>query len=199
MTAVGLRERKKQETRREIARVALALALERGPQSVTVDQIAAAADVSPRTVHNYFRTRDEAILGVDPERRAELCTEVLMRPARESPIDAMAAVLIDAITGTSNVGQVWRDRARLINEHAELRAAQAAQQTALEAELTAVVAQRTQIPVDHPYPHAVVAATLAVLRVVLEHSGADQPDELRADLVAAFRALATGLRPPKQP
>ena len=43
---MGLRERKKTETRRAIASVALQLAIEHGPDAITVDDIAAAADVS---------------------------------------------------------------------------------------------------------------------------------------------------------
>lgn len=54
----GLRERKKAETRQALAEAALALAVERGPAAVTVDDIADAAGVSARTVFNYFPTKE---------------------------------------------------------------------------------------------------------------------------------------------
>jgi AcrR family transcriptional regulator len=199
MTSVGLRERKKVETRRAIAQVALDLALQHGPDRVTIEAIAAGADVSPRTVHNYFRSRDEAILGVDSERRATLRDEVLARPAGEAPVAAIGAVLVEAITGRDDVGRRWRDRARLVADHPHLRAAQAAAHTAIEADLAGAIAARTGLPADHPYPHAVAAAALAVARVALAHSPADDPATLRARLEAGIDALADGLRPPKRP
>src|SRR5690606_21474884 len=58
----GLRERKKDETRRALREAALRLALEHGPDQVRVDDIAAAAGVSTRTYNNYFSSREQAIV-----------------------------------------------------------------------------------------------------------------------------------------
>src|SRR4249919_1635786 len=58
----GLRERKKAETRTAIGQAALRLALKRGLEAVTADDIAAAANVSVRTFHNYFGTKEDALV-----------------------------------------------------------------------------------------------------------------------------------------
>ena len=60
-----LRERKKQQTRQALHDAALTLVSEHGLDGVTVEQICADADVSPRTFFNYFTSKAHAALGLD--------------------------------------------------------------------------------------------------------------------------------------
>ena len=196
MDGIGLRERKKSETRRAIAASALELALVRGPDEITVADIAAAANVSPRTVFNYFGTRDEAILGIEPERRAQLVAELMARPAGEAPLEALAAVLKAALTGGGDAGRLWRDRSRLVARYPHLRAAQAVSQAAFEADMVRAVARRTGLREDDPYCVLVVSASLLVSRGVLDRSGSSNDADMRRHLDDGFAALARGLTPP---
>src|ERR1700733_10835283 len=66
----SLRERKKLATRRSLRRAALDLVAERGCAHVTIEDIAEAADVSPRTFFNYCPSQEAALLGTDPEQIA---------------------------------------------------------------------------------------------------------------------------------
>jgi AcrR family transcriptional regulator len=200
VTEVGLRERKKTETRRAIAAAALRLATERGPDAVTVEEIAAAADVSPRTVFNHFATKDEAILGIDPERRAEIVADVELALQERQPLDALRSVLVQRMTSSDESGRFWLARAELAGQHPQLRAAQMASQARLERELAAAVADALGLDRDRdPYPMVLVTVAMSTLRVVLARSAPRGGRALRRELEVAFTLIADGLRPPVSP
>jgi AcrR family transcriptional regulator len=193
MTDVGLRARKKVETRQAIADAALALALDRGPAAITVDDIAAAAGVSTRTVFNYFATKEAAILGVDPQRRQDLVDRLAARPADEPPLDA----LHETLRGRDQDAAIaWRTRARLAQQHPSLQSAYLAGFTAIADELAEVIARRLPPEVAAgPYPRLVVIVALTAMRVAVDDAvtaGSDIPGAIDD----AFAAVARGLTPP---
>jgi AcrR family transcriptional regulator len=85
----GLRERKKEQTRLRIAAVALRLFGERGFDAVTVNEIAAAADVSKATLFTYFPSKEALVLqGVGDD---DLAGIVARRETGQSPLQALRA------------------------------------------------------------------------------------------------------------
>ena len=102
---VSLRERKKLATRRELRRVALRLIAERGYSNVTVEEIAEAANVSPRTFFNYFPTKEAALFGADPE-LAEATRDAIVH---QSPGEPVVTVLRAIMTNQAESG---RERVR---------------------------------------------------------------------------------------
>jgi AcrR family transcriptional regulator len=83
---VGLRQRKKERTRQELAASALRLFVERGYEAVKVEDIAAAVDVSERTFFRYFASKEEALWPDQDERRAEFAAALAGCPAGEPPL-----------------------------------------------------------------------------------------------------------------
>lgn len=83
----NLRERKKQQTRQHIADVAARLFTERGFDEVTVDEVAQAAEVSRKTVFNYFPTKEDLVFGGAEDRDVELVNLIRLRPPGVSLID----------------------------------------------------------------------------------------------------------------
>ena len=116
MTSVSapasLRERKKQRTRIAISQAALQLFAERGFDEVTLIEIAAAADVGPRTLFRYFQDKEELVFADDDSVDAQLRAALTDRPAEESAATAV-------IEATLSLAALWEDR------HAEGRARQA--------------------------------------------------------------------------
>ena len=84
-----LRTRKKLRTRVALATAALELFEERGFDETTVDEIAAAADVSRRTFFRYFETKEDVFL-VDPARKLQIIEDELSR--RDDDESTLAAI-----------------------------------------------------------------------------------------------------------
>jgi AcrR family transcriptional regulator len=100
VTTEGLRERKKRRTHEAIADAAMRLFGERGFDEVTVEEVAEAADVSRKTVFNYFPAKEDLVFRAGVERRAELVAAIRARPPGASfvePFRAYTAAYLDRI------------------------------------------------------------------------------------------------------
>lgn len=93
----GLRERKRLETRRRIAEVAQGLFMERGYAATTLDDIAAAADISRRTFFSYFKSKDDIILYWRDADTAALLADLLKVSPDADPLDAVRDVMVSHI------------------------------------------------------------------------------------------------------
>jgi AcrR family transcriptional regulator len=99
MQVEGLRERKRRAAREAIAATARRLFAERGFDAVTVSQVAAAAEVSEKTVFNYFPTKEDLAFAGREEGVARLVTDITERPPGTSILDvfrALTATVLDA-------------------------------------------------------------------------------------------------------
>jgi AcrR family transcriptional regulator len=97
VTTEGLRERKKRQTRAAIAQAAMRLFVARGFDEVTVADVARAADVSEKTVFNYFPAKEDLVLHGGEERRAALIEAIRTRPAGTSIVELFRAGTMEFI------------------------------------------------------------------------------------------------------
>ncbi len=198
----SLRERKKLATRRSLRRHALDLVARRGFANVTVEDIAEAADVSPRTFFNYFPSKEAVLFGADPGRAASL-RDRLVRTAPGAPaLEALriviaedAAAVADELRELGGNPVDWLRRMKEARADPHLRAAHAAQMALIERAVTEGLAARLGVDPDQdPYPALLAASAGSVFRSCVSFwagSGGAVPLPRLIDL--AFGALASGL------
>ncbi len=95
-TGVGLRERRKIRTLDAIIDAALTLFEEKGYDSVSVEEIAAMAEVSPRTFYRYFPSKED-VLAIDPQSEAAARAVLADRRPGEGDVDVVARAMITAL------------------------------------------------------------------------------------------------------
>ncbi len=193
----GLRDRKRRATRRRIAEAARSLALEQDVDRTTIEQIAARADVSPRTFFNYFASKEDAVLGhteldLAPETLDAHLTAVAGEPAAQAVVDLAFLVFGDSF------GDEHERTARkeVIVRFPQLMHRQVARMTAVAEAMTGAV--RTVLERDPAWgpeaatPQAaemLLGMCMTGLRSSARHEGSD-PDDVRAAVVASIRDTA---------
>jgi AcrR family transcriptional regulator len=147
----GLRERKKQRTRAVLIDVAIDLCLRQGYEQTTVEQIAAAADVSPRTFSRYFATKDAVFLTLIEDYVEQVAVELASIPPEVGPLEALRLAHVATLTQVAK-----RPSARLSDERIVLmlrviNASDALRQAANDYKHEpshVFVAERLGVPVD---------------------------------------------------
>src|SRR5215213_6631157 len=199
----GLRERKKRAARQAIAGTARRLFAERGFDAVTVAELAAAADVSEKTVFNHFPTKEDLAFAGREEGIAHFVTAIAERPPDSSVLDVfrgMTHTVLDVFVAGGDED--------LLTVATIIRGSRALQERLTvgwesgAAAITAVVAETSGAGDDDLMP-AIVARTLwfthrSIFRAALTGLLTDEDrEQLAARLrVAADRAydqLAGGL------
>ncbi|MCE6997244.1 TetR family transcriptional regulator [Saccharothrix sp. S26] len=199
--AEGLRDRKKRQTRRALGHAAVRLVAERGLDHVTVEDISAAADVSPRTFFNYFASKEDAVLGPDPDAGPRMRARVLSQPARLSAAAAVReALLAEVAAEPADDREHWLLRMRVVQQHPVLLARVFSGGEALERDLVEAIAERVGLPADDTYPLLLGAAAGAAFRVAVTRWSSTAAASLHDLFAEALDLIAAGLAdPPRKP
>lgn len=154
----GLRERKKLRTRAVLIDAAMDLCLKQGYEQTTVEQIAASADVSPRTFSRYFPTKDSVFLTLIDDYAHEVAIALETVDAEVGPLEAMRQAHVTVLTrvATRRVGRLTTDRIILMLR--VINASETLKQAAFEFrhDVTQVVlAKRMGVDIDDRRPRLV--------------------------------------------
>ena len=201
----GLREDKKRRTRETIAQVAADLFAERGFESVTVGDVARAADVSRQTVFNYFPSKEQMLFDRDAAAEAALVAAVRDRAPGTSLLAAFRthtqgfwARLQSVLDEGPLPHGFWEivQRSPALRDYAEAMFARHAQAVARQ------LAQERGVADDDPVTHAIARALCGVNAAVLVSGldrlvGGEAARRVTADMIAqasrAYDLLEHGL------
>ena len=194
----GLRERKKLATRSALHEAALRLVAERGLGGVSIEDIADRADVSPRTFFNYFSSKDDAVLGLDPEASGHQVAAFLARPADETPVEALRAVARAQAEEMATDTELWPLRLTVIDASPALLARLAAAFGEGEKALAEAIATRTGMRAGtDAYPALLAGVAGVAMRTALHRWLASDFTAALPDLLdEAWHLLAAGLPAP---
>jgi AcrR family transcriptional regulator len=191
----GLRERKKTRTHEAIRDAALVLFERHGYDHTTVEDIAAAAEVSPRTFFRYFDSKLDVVMSHNKEDDHDLGAMVSAAPPELGPIAATLAVFREQL-GALAVG----DDPSSVREFKVVLTTPSLRSLALEhfhqhqQELARTYAERLGVPEDDLQPHVLAGVVSTTAWAVLDRwvsEGCD-PERLIPMVDEAFGLLQAG-------
>lgn len=175
----GLRERKRQQTRERITRVALTLFLERGFEATTLDDIVAAAEISRRSFFHYFASKEDVVFAWQDDINEALAAEVAKRPSAEPPLLAAEQALL-AVLGCYDREDALA-LGQLVHDTPALRVRDQAKYEALERGLASTLSRRLGSAPDGLRVRLAAMVAIGALRIGTEawlaEGGRERPDE----------------------
>lgn len=199
-TPVGLRERKKLQTRQALGIAAMRLAVEHGLENVRVDAIATAAGVSTRTFNNYFASKYEAICALPVDRARLIGAQLRGRPAGEPFWQAVTTTVLDQHGSSGPPTREWTAGVRLVTGEPALVGEYLKAQAVMQQHLTDAIAERLGTDPSQLLPRVVAAGiTVAVAGATERWLDADPPVPLEPLLRTALTELARHLVLPSPP
>lgn len=191
---LGLRERKKRRTRATLIDAAAGLCDRQGFDATTVDQIAATADVSPRTFSRYFATKDAIAMALVDEVLEHTATELARQPDHLSHLDALRCAYVAMAEATKFAPAGGFTSERLLRTVRITMSSPALRQAAVEFRASAVdevVAQRMGTAIEDRRVRLLAAVWAALVFTALQDLGppARVHDPMTVDdVIVAFEA-----------
>jgi AcrR family transcriptional regulator len=199
---LGLRERKKQRTRETIARAALELFDRDGFHETTIPDIAAAADVSPRTVSAYFPAKEDLVFPDQDDSFARLGDRLAARTGAETTADALRGWIAAELPLWAARDFEMRVQRRVVDSDEGLKAREQRYRAFGEELIARSIAEDLDTSPDGLEARMAAAATFAIFGVLgaekerMDGGDAETPDEpvVLQLLDRALRFVDAGIR-----
>jgi len=189
---VGLRARKKQQTRQALIEAALRLYREKGLDGVTVADIAKEANVAPRTFFGYFETKEDVFLGRG-DNRVDLLIEAIRKRDRRTPIlGAVRPMLLQDRERPRRQQQPANPSLSELLHHRSIAGRLRERWNQWEDQLAGAIARDVGARPGDPEPRVVAAAITGAIRVAAA-AALEQPRRRRQIAERAFDLLSSGL------
>ena len=189
--ADGLRERKKKATRELISDIATRLFAERGFEQVTVEEVAAAANISKMTVFNYFARKEDLFFDRSDEAQ-QLAAAALLGRGHRPPITALRALAHELvqkrhpITTVDAIISTWW---QVVANSPALRARVRELCEELERDLTEFLSRSVGAPAADPTARLVTVILIGAWRVAFREALLHHASNPHVDNSQAFLAL----------
>jgi AcrR family transcriptional regulator len=202
----GLRERKKLRTRATLIQTAAELCERHGYDNTTVEQIAAAADVSPRTFSRYFPTKEAVIFAIIEDTAAFVADELAVLPLDITEYEAMLRAHLKAVRPglDGRPTAIFHSMAalvRIVNSSASLAVTNIPYRQQHDRFPTVIaMAKRMGLSTDHDAVHIVLEGWTAVMNAATRGLGtpgqpAIEPEIVSARITAAYQVMTRTWRP----
>ena len=200
----GLRERKKEQTRKVIAETAYGLFRDRGFDAVTVAEVARAAGVSEGTVFNYFPAKEDLFYNQMEVFEAALVDAVRARPPGEPVVAAFRRFMLERSRGLADEARadVIATAARIIEGSDVLQARERVIVARATQAIADLIVEETRAPERNVEAWVVANALMGVQRALGQYvrsaalagrSGPSLEKDVRSRGRRAFERLEQGL------
>lgn len=198
---LGLRARKKQQTRETIVRCAMELFAERGFDATTIADIAEAADIAPRTFFGYFPSKEDVVFYDFETMFADFVSRVRERAHGVTAFEVLREWIVDLITDSDD--DPFEERRHcLIADTPSLEAHERANMGRLHQVLTEAVAVDLDVAPDALRARMVSAAAVAALESLRElkvaESGPEQAIAVMDEVLVFLQGGLDALRAPSE-
>jgi len=163
-----LRERRRQETRDQIRRIALALVEGRGYDAVTVDLISELAGVSVSTFFNYFATKESAMIAIPPRISESAIEEFLSRRGRRGLFADLAELAVRMFAEGSSAPSDFESSIQIVMGVPTLATLQYGALAERETQIIELIAARLTLDPDDEQPAVIAAAFTGAIRVACQ-------------------------------